>query len=266
MIPLWTEGICGDGAAILCDGIMVPIEKVIESLNHCEALNTPDPQKWKCGALPGMSGAGGNTPTECNWPLCSCDPYADKVIAALQECGVMGNDTPDPRDAEIEPRAEDPHYLTTGMRGAADEDEGHGHHLQASYLRRGANEIDRLRASKVVSDHDIVSVLRDFVEMPLEGGYCDPLIEVMNSVADRAANEIERLREVVLPLATLFHDIWNAGYDSPTHAYDHMKSVGLLEAMRVWPDGGYKITDMGRSAIEIVNAARQTLDRESTKP
>lgn len=33
-----------------------------------------------------------------------------------------------------------------GMRHAADEDDGHGHHLQAAYLRAGADEIERLRA------------------------------------------------------------------------------------------------------------------------
>lgn len=36
--PLWTEGVCGDGAAILRDGVMVPIEEVIDALNHREAL------------------------------------------------------------------------------------------------------------------------------------------------------------------------------------------------------------------------------------
>lgn len=25
-------------------------------------------------------------PGECNWPFCDCDPYADKVFAAVQEC------------------------------------------------------------------------------------------------------------------------------------------------------------------------------------
>ena len=33
-----------------------------------------------------------------------------------------------------------------GMLTAADEDEGHGHHLQARYLRNGADEIASLRA------------------------------------------------------------------------------------------------------------------------
>lgn len=32
-IPEWTEGVCGDGAAILRDGVMAPIENVVAALN-----------------------------------------------------------------------------------------------------------------------------------------------------------------------------------------------------------------------------------------
>jgi hypothetical protein len=28
---------------------------------------------------------GANDPQDCDWPVCGCDPYADKVIAALDE-------------------------------------------------------------------------------------------------------------------------------------------------------------------------------------
>ena len=42
-LPQWTEGICGDGAAILRDGVMVPIEEVITRLNQAEAaLSAPE--------------------------------------------------------------------------------------------------------------------------------------------------------------------------------------------------------------------------------
>jgi hypothetical protein len=34
--PIWTEGVCGDGAAILKDGVMQPIEDVIAALNAAE--------------------------------------------------------------------------------------------------------------------------------------------------------------------------------------------------------------------------------------
>lgn len=36
MSARWTEGVCGDGAAILRDGVMVPIEEVVEALNTAE--------------------------------------------------------------------------------------------------------------------------------------------------------------------------------------------------------------------------------------
>lgn len=39
-VPEWTEGVCGDGAAILCDGIMVPIEKVVAELNRLTKCST----------------------------------------------------------------------------------------------------------------------------------------------------------------------------------------------------------------------------------
>jgi hypothetical protein len=26
---------------------------------------------------------------DCDWPMCGCDPHADKVIAALQECDLL---------------------------------------------------------------------------------------------------------------------------------------------------------------------------------
>jgi len=40
--PISTEGICGDGAAILKDGVMQPIEDVIAALNAAE-LSQPSP-------------------------------------------------------------------------------------------------------------------------------------------------------------------------------------------------------------------------------
>ena len=33
----WTEGVCGDGAAILRDGEMIPIEDIIATLNGIES-------------------------------------------------------------------------------------------------------------------------------------------------------------------------------------------------------------------------------------
>ncbi len=41
----------------------------------------------------------------------------------------------------------------------------------------------------------LVKELRDFAEMPAEGGICDPLIEVMHKLSAQAADEIENLAE-----------------------------------------------------------------------
>jgi hypothetical protein len=37
---IWTEGVCGDGAAILKDGVMQPIEDVIAALNAAELVQS----------------------------------------------------------------------------------------------------------------------------------------------------------------------------------------------------------------------------------
>lgn len=42
---------------------------------------------WKCMAR--HSNMGANDPQECNWPICGCDPHADRVIEALQESGIL---------------------------------------------------------------------------------------------------------------------------------------------------------------------------------
>lgn len=38
---------------------------------------------WECAARRATRGP--NPPAECNWPVCGCDPYANKVIEALEE-------------------------------------------------------------------------------------------------------------------------------------------------------------------------------------
>lgn len=35
--------------------------------------------------------AGGNTPADCDWPVCGCDPAADRVIASLEENGIIAS-------------------------------------------------------------------------------------------------------------------------------------------------------------------------------
>lgn len=53
-------------------------------------------QQFQCAARPHGSNqtAGGNDPQECDWPICGCDPYADKVIASLQEQGRLAAEPP----------------------------------------------------------------------------------------------------------------------------------------------------------------------------
>lgn len=55
---------------------------------------------WVCGARRQRTVAG-NDPTDCNWPTCGCDPYADKVISALEEAGVLPS-AANEREAMIE--------------------------------------------------------------------------------------------------------------------------------------------------------------------
>ena len=38
---------------------------------------------WACKALSSRTDA--NDPQDCDWPVCGCDPYADRVIDALEE-------------------------------------------------------------------------------------------------------------------------------------------------------------------------------------
>lgn len=40
--------------------------------------------EWKCRA-----NRTADPPQDCDWPLCGCDPYAEKVVAALQEANLL---------------------------------------------------------------------------------------------------------------------------------------------------------------------------------
>jgi hypothetical protein len=56
-----------------------------EAADEIERLRNPP---WSCSASK-QGTAGGNDPADCNWPLCGCDPHAEKVINALAEAGYM---------------------------------------------------------------------------------------------------------------------------------------------------------------------------------
>ncbi len=44
--------------------------------------------KFECAARK-QGSVGGNMPADCDWPGCGCDPHASKVIAALEESGML---------------------------------------------------------------------------------------------------------------------------------------------------------------------------------
>lgn len=50
-------------------------------------MSDSEPRGWRCEARAANMGA--NDPADCGWPTCGCDPYAGKVIAVLQESGVL---------------------------------------------------------------------------------------------------------------------------------------------------------------------------------
>lgn len=62
-------------------------------------LAAPAPQGWQCKAKPTA-----DPPQECGWPTCGCDPYADKVINALDEMGAFAPAPPQwqPDEAIVE--------------------------------------------------------------------------------------------------------------------------------------------------------------------
>lgn len=41
-------------------------------------------ERWQCTARPWVRS---DPPQDCDWPTCGCDPYANKVVDALVECG-----------------------------------------------------------------------------------------------------------------------------------------------------------------------------------
>ncbi len=49
-------------------------------------MNDAKRQPWECAAHK-QDTDGGNEPADCDWPLCGCDPAANKVLDALNEHG-----------------------------------------------------------------------------------------------------------------------------------------------------------------------------------
>jgi Lar family restriction alleviation protein len=79
------------GWAVECDGCMTIVLPQAEGRNQATSEWNKRPAEahvkapgWTCAARQ-QGTAGGNDPMDCNWPLCGCDPHADKVVAALAE-------------------------------------------------------------------------------------------------------------------------------------------------------------------------------------
>ncbi|NOV17848.1 hypothetical protein E5S70_17495 [Ensifer adhaerens] len=73
-----------------CIGTYLPTRKEREGNFQFPLYASPmgscEPEDWHCSARQ-QGTAGGSDPADCDWPLCGCDPHADRVIAALDEIG-----------------------------------------------------------------------------------------------------------------------------------------------------------------------------------
>lgn len=62
----------------------IPMDATIDYLNKAAALQDSEAQRWKCGARQRNVGP---DIQDCDWPVCGCDPYANKVLDAIAESG-----------------------------------------------------------------------------------------------------------------------------------------------------------------------------------
>jgi hypothetical protein len=89
------------------------ITKLRAELAKARAMPIPTTGKasgpsWVCAAQK-QGTAGGNDPADCDWPVCGCDPAASKVIADLEESGLLslGKASATPSESDVE-RAGEP--------------------------------------------------------------------------------------------------------------------------------------------------------------
>lgn len=69
---------------------------------------------WVC-ATRAQGTAGGNDLADCDWPMCGCDPYANKVVAALNEQGLIVPNDPAITEDRVREIARE---VVTDMTGA----------------------------------------------------------------------------------------------------------------------------------------------------
>ena len=61
----------------------IPMDEAAENYTK-EADELQEAQRWKCGARQRNIGP---EIQDCDWPVCGCDPYASKVLDAIEESG-----------------------------------------------------------------------------------------------------------------------------------------------------------------------------------
>jgi hypothetical protein len=64
------------------DAPLLTPEYMAETGWSWHSVAKPESLGWKCGARNTSS-----EPQDCDWPFCSCDPAANKVMAAIEESG-----------------------------------------------------------------------------------------------------------------------------------------------------------------------------------
>jgi ssDNA-binding Zn-finger/Zn-ribbon topoisomerase 1 len=58
----------------------------------CDPEPAPEPKPWVCSARTINT----DPPQDCDWPGCGCDPYANKVLEALEEARIAPQPAPEP--------------------------------------------------------------------------------------------------------------------------------------------------------------------------
>ena len=99
--PVWTEGICGDGAAILKDGVMQPIEDVIAALNatslaQSEPEGVTDEELLGCMLKAAASVPGGQCTDILDWDE-DLDWDEEAIAAARAVLARWGHPSLDPQ-------------------------------------------------------------------------------------------------------------------------------------------------------------------------
>ena len=125
----------------------------IESLDRCVA--------WTCKAR-----RTADPPEDCDWPNCGCDPYADKVLAALEEqapglFGVM-------RDNEVlKAKLAAAEATQTALQAEREQivtDRNHAVHRQAML----ETQVAELEATQTAQAHQLAEIIRRIPASDLE--------------------------------------------------------------------------------------------------